>query len=437
MARVRDLWFTTVKDAEGKPERKKTAKHPDNGGNPGANRWQAVWIGPDGREKTATRRIKEAAKDYARKMEEDLARGEYVDPAAGKALFGAYGKRWLGSRAGIDPASLMRYESMYRLHVEPIFGKRKVGSIRPSEIQESLTELSGRFEASTVITALLVLQGILDLALADEKIKRNPARSEIVKAPAHVHKDVIAWRDDVVWAIIDAHPDHLRAMPVLGAGCGMRAGEWFGLALEDVDFDEKVIHVRRQIKKLGSRFIFALPKMDKQRTIPMPEWVALYLRTHIDAYKPRPLTLPWERLSGKERTHDLLFRWPTDDLYVRHRNYDETIWKPALVRAGVLAEPTKDARGRRRYATTRQEGTHQLRHYYASITLAAGVTIKELSEYLGHADPALTLRVYAHMLTTSHDRAREAIDKHMRRPGSSPGRTETELSYGQDQGTTQ
>ncbi|MEU8270530.1 tyrosine-type recombinase/integrase [Sphaerisporangium sp. NPDC049002] len=96
-----------------------------------------------------------------------------------------------------------------------------------------------------------------------------------------------------------------------------------------------------------------------------------------------------------------------------------------------MAEPTKDARGRRRYATTRQQGTHQLRHYYASITLAAGVTIKELSEYLGHADPALTLRVYAHMLTTSHDRACKA-DKHMRRPRSSLGRTETELNHEHD-----
>ncbi|MFI6889123.1 tyrosine-type recombinase/integrase [Streptosporangium canum] len=421
-----------MKNADGKSEKKKTAKHPDSGGNREANRWQAIWIGPDGKEKTATRRVKEEARSYARKMEEDLARGEYIDATAGRVLFDAYGKRWLGSRAGIDPASLMRYESMYRIHIEPKFGHRKVGSIRPSEIQEFLAELSERFQASTVITALLVLQGILSLALADEKIKKNPARSEIVKAPAHIHKDVVAWRDDIVQAIIDAHPAHLRAMPVLGAGCGMRAGEWFGIALEDIDFDEKVIRVRRQIKKLGSRFIFSLPKMDKERTVPMSEWVADYLRTHIDAYKPRPFTLPWEKLNGKERTHNLLFRWATDDLYIRHRNYDETVWKPALVRAGVISEPTKDPRGRRKYVTTRQQGTHQLRHYYASITLAAGVTIKELSEYLGHADPALTLRVYAHMLTTSHDRAREAIDERMHRPHSSPGRTETELINGKD-----
>ena len=53
---------------------------------------------------------------------------------------------------------------------------------------------------------------------------------------------------------------------------------------------------------------------------------------------------------------------------------------------------------RRRYVTTRKEGIHQLRHYYASVMLAGGVSIKELAEYLGHSDPAFTLRVYAHML---------------------------------------
>ncbi|MEO3801475.1 site-specific integrase [Nonomuraea sp. B1E8] len=218
---------------------------------------------------------------------------------------------------------------------------------------------------------------------------------------------MVPWPDLVVLSINAAHPEHLRAMPGLGAGCGMRAGEWFGLALQDVDFDEMVIHVRRQIKKLNSEFVFALPKRDKERTIPMSQWVAEHLRMHLDAHEPRPYTLPREKTSGKPRTHNLLFRWATDDW---HRNYDETVWKPALVAAGVIPEPVKDARGRRRYLTTRQQGTHQLRHYFASVTLAGGVTIKDLSEYLGHADPALTLSVYAHMPPSSHDRVREAID---------------------------
>jgi integrase len=121
--------------------------------------------------------------------------------------------------------------------------------------------------------------------------------------------------------------------------------------------------------------------------------------------------IPWERLSGKSRTCNILFRWPTDDRHIKARSYSETVWKPALVKAGLIPEPATDGRGRRRYVTTRKEGIHQLRHYYASVMLAGGVPIKELAEYLGHRDPAFTLRVYAHMLPSSHERARAVIDE--------------------------
>jgi integrase len=91
------------------------------------------------------------------------------------------------------------------------------------------------------------------------------------------------------------------------------------------------------------------------------------------------------------------------------------------VKAGVVVEPARDPRGRRRYVTTRREGIHQLRHYYASVMPAGGVSIKELAEYLGHSDPSFTLRVYAHMLPCSHDRARAVINDRFARvigPGS-------------------
>ena len=44
--------------------------------------------------------------------------------------------------------------------------------------------------------------------------------------------------------------------------------------------------------------------------------------------------------------------------------------------------------------------------------LAEGLSIRELADYLGHVDPAFTLRVYAHLLPSSHDRARQVINDH-------------------------
>jgi integrase len=53
---------------------------------------------------------------------------------------------------------------------------------------------------------------------------------------------------------------------------------------------------------------------------------------------------------------------------------------------------------------------HALRHFYASALLAQGVSIKELAEYLGHSDPGFTLRTYTHLVPSSYQRARLAID---------------------------
>jgi integrase len=63
-----------------------------------------------------------------------------------------------------------------------------------------------------------------------------------------------------------------------------------------------------------------------------------------------------------------------------------------------------------KYQSAREHGMHALRHFYASALLDAGENIKAVSEYMGHADPGLTLRVYAHLMPDSRKRARCAID---------------------------
>jgi hypothetical protein len=57
---TRDLWFTEGK----RGPKRKTGKHPDNGGDKNANRWQAVWTDPDGKEATHTCATKLAAGHY-------------------------------------------------------------------------------------------------------------------------------------------------------------------------------------------------------------------------------------------------------------------------------------------------------------------------------------------------------------------------------------
>ncbi|MFF5219532.1 tyrosine-type recombinase/integrase [Micromonospora sp. NPDC000442] len=64
-----------------------------------------------------------------------------------------------------------------------------------------------------------------------------------------------------------------------------------------------------------------------------------------------------------------------------------------------------------RYPGRPAQRQHVLRHTYASVLLDSGESIKALSMYLGHADPGFTLRTYTHLLPTSEDRTRRAIER--------------------------
>jgi integrase len=417
MGFTKDLWTRPEKQPDDKIKRVPNARWGKG------KRWLACWQDPDGNERTKAFRVKTPADNHWRDMESARDRGEYVDPKAGRELFGALAWAWLASLM-VDPNTKIRYEIVLRLYVEPEFGRRAVKAIKASEVQAFLAKLGETLGYATVDKALGILQGVLDLAEADGAVKKNVARSQVIQRAKRTVEQVQAWGDDRVFALIDAHPDEFRLFPIIGSSCGLRAAETLGLALEDIDFDERVIRVRRQLKRLGrdrsnpesrAEHIFSLPKNDQERIVPMSDWTAQSIRVHIAKYKPRPCTLSWEKPGGPPRTHNILFRWH-DGKFVAYRNLSEEIWKPALSAVGVIGPPAPNGRGQMRYATTGKEGPHQLRHYYASVALADGVNIKELATYLGHADPGFTLRVYGHLLPDSHDRARQAIDRRMFRP---------------------
>lgn len=252
MAYAKDQWTKAVKQADGKVQRERNEKRWGRG-----KRWLGVWLDPYGDGKSRAFETKARALQYATGMETDRDRGDYLDPNAGKVRLDEVWPRWIKSRT-IDPASEIHDESKWRLRVLPLFGRRMVKSILPSEIAVWLTDLIGVYGPSTARSALLVLSGCLELAVADELIKRNPALSKIVKKPARYFAKVVAWSDETVEAIIEAHPDQLRLLPIIGSATGLRQGELFGLSVDDFDFDAQVIRVRRQVKRLRPEYVFAL-----------------------------------------------------------------------------------------------------------------------------------------------------------------------------------
>jgi integrase len=406
MARVRDLWFKTVTDSDGVKKREKTARHGKG------KRWLAIWTDLEGREQTQAFEKKSAAEKHGSLMEADKARGHYIDPNGGKMRLVALvegDEGWLTSLTA-DPSTRQIYQGYWRVHVKPKFGQREIGSIRPSEIRTWLKQLEKQLAKSTANRVLAFLDQLLQSAVDNDLIAKNPCASKTVQKPKAEPRKVVPWPMERVVAVTGALPARYKIMATLGAGLGLRQGEIFGLTVEDVDFDKGVVHVRQQVKLVSAKLLFGLPKHDREREVPLPESVAAAMEEHLDLFPAREVVLPWEEVDGEPLNLRLILT--SRESKALNRNYINTyVWKPALVSAGVVTQADLDVRvPGRRNQRNRKHGMHALRHFYASVLLDAGVSPKALAEYLGHQDPGYTLRTYTHLIAGSEDRAGQAID---------------------------
>ena len=356
--------------------------------------WRVRWRDPAGRQRSRSFNRRVDADRHRSTVAADLVRGQYIDPDAGKVTFEYYAKTWLAAQT-FDAATAEAVALRLRLQAYPVLGLRQLREVKPSTIQAWLRGLTGL--APTYQRVIFAnVSTIFAAAVDDELLVKNPCRATSVRKPRADPRKVVPWEQETVRHMRDRLPERYRVVATLAAGLGLRQGEIFGLSPDDIDFLRGRVEIRRQVKLYGSnRQAFALPKGRKTRTVPLPDSVRDELAAHLTRYPAQGVTLPWETVSGEDVTVPLLL-W-TRERSALNRNYFNTyVWKRALTAAGVSA--------------TRENGCHALRHFYASTLLDAGESIKALSEYLGHSDPGFTLRTYTHLMPSSDERTRRAVD---------------------------
>jgi len=393
MGHVQDRWYKRVVDTVTKKvTREKTSVYGVG------DRYKVRYVDHSGRERSKTfpDRQKKQADDYLSEVEGELRRGTYIDPSAGKITFEEYGTRWLRSQS-FDESTREITGVRLRLHVFPDLGSRNLDAIRPSDVRELLRALQEKNLAASYRQVIFIhVQTIFNAAIDDERVRKNPCNASSVQKPQIPLRKVVPWSAERVHAVRKAMNVRYRLTVLLGAGLGLRQGEVFGLAVEDVDFDDQVVHVLRQVKIVGGKPCFGPPKGGKTREVPLPDSVASAIRAHMSTHPPVSITLPWQKPDGEPTTARLITT-SRDRTAAWRPVYNQWTWLPALKKAGVDRQ-------------LRVDGFHALRHFYASTLLDAGETITALSSYLGHADPGFTLKVYTHLMPSSKQRTRTAVD---------------------------
>ncbi|GGO56725.1 hypothetical protein GCM10012287_50960 [Streptomyces daqingensis] len=408
---IQDRWYKTSTGDDGKPVKTRTDRYGTG------MRYRARYVAPDGTEKSRSfpDRQKREADAWLANTAADMTRGAYVDPKAARTTFRQYAERWLAVQT-TDVSTQDGAERYLRLHAYPHIGSRPLGSFKPEHVRKWLRELEDRGVPGTYAVHIYgTVRAVLSAAVDDGYLARNPCSARSVRPPARDTKRVTPWLPEHVAAVRGALPGRFQAIVDAAGGCGLRQGEVFGLAADAVDFEAQTVHVVRQVKLIRGQAVFAPPKCEKERDIPLPAVVSDALRSHMRRCEPVKVTLPWRRLDGPQVTHNLIFTG-TRGTVIRRKDFNTRYWKPALVAAGVLPEPEPGESPE----AAREHGTHALRHFYASVLLEAGENIRAVSEYLGHADPAMTLRVYAHLMPSSRERTRKAIDSVLGGPAPPP-----------------
>ncbi|KAB2973265.1 site-specific integrase [Streptomyces sp. SS1-1] len=342
-----------------------------------SGRWQARYRDPN------TGQLRGAEETYATKtdaevalahIEADITRGQWNDPDAGKVHFGEYATAWLKDRK-LAARSRERHESVIRLHLLPTFGERALSSITTAQVRAWRTKCLERTGEPTVVKAYQIMRAILNTAVDDELIRRNPCRIKGADRYDVPERPVLTVSE--VYAVADAITPRYRLLVLLAAFAGLRFGELASLRRRDVDADNAALMVQRSQAEMQTGALFdKAPKSNAGvRPVAFPTELMPDVRRHLDAY------------AGAGRDSHV-FLGPQGGRLRRSNFRDD--WINARKKAGITADVH----------------FHDLRH--TGNTLAAsGASLRELMTRMGHSTPRAAL-IYQHMV---NGRDREIADR--------------------------
>jgi len=329
-------------------------------------RYDVRYRGTDGSEHSKTFRTRHDADRFAATVETDKLRGAWVDPNGARITLEAYATGWLETRGGLRPRTRETYEAQLRLHVLPELGGLRLSALTPQVIRDWHHGLiaSEGVSANTAAKCYRLLRTILNTAVADELLARNPCR--IVRAGIERVAERPTATVAQVWQVADAMPTHLRAMVLLAGFCGLHLGELLGLEQRHVNVLHGVLTVEQQEHQLrNGELVIGPPKSEAgRRTIALPPFLVPKIESHLARFAapgPDGRVFAGER-GGPLRRHVVQKHW-------------------------TRARSTVDLPTGFRF--------HDLRHTANTLTAAAGASTRDLMHRMGHASAQAALR-YQH-----------------------------------------
>ncbi|QMU75522.1 site-specific integrase [Streptacidiphilus sp. PB12-B1b] len=352
-----------------------------------SGRWQVRYPAPDGLDRPApsTFRTKKEATDWLADKQAEIRAGAWVDPDAGKIPFGVYAAAWIKQRR-LEQTTRELYDTLLRRHLVPSFGAVAVADITPAGVRlwrAAHLELAG---APTVAKSYALLRAVMNTAVEDQLITRNPCRikgGSVVDTPERPTATVAE-----VFEIAEAMQPRYRLLVLLAGFLGLRWGELIALRGQDVDLEAGTVRVRAAIAELrsGERVVKPPKSRAGVRTVAVPEVILPSLRQHMLTFAE----------SGRDGRVFVGAKGATP-----RRNHFNRLWHRACDAIGIKGLHF-----------------HDLRHTGNTLTASTGASTKELMARFGHSTTRAAL-IYQHATEerqrTIADALNEQIIKGMKR----------------------
>src|SRR5918998_5515924 len=319
----------------------------------------------------------------------DQAKGTlFSDP--GRLTVGDYLQSWLfdTARYQVSEGTFERYERTYRNHLEPFFGGLRlreltaahIRAFKARKIEEGLHPQHRRFDAGPPLRGAEPSGG-----RRPDPVQPRKSREKGRYARTIAHE--VSSQEEASRLLRAAVGTRDEALITLALRTGMRQGELAALRWEDVDLAGKPSITVRHSADTRTKTRVSTTKTGKERKIHIGPRTVDVLKAHrARQLKERMAAASWANsglvfpnTKGKIRRCDTVVR--------SLRRYLEEVGLPLGVRF------------------------HDLRHTAGTLALRQGVPLHTVSRMLGHADPAMTLRRYAHVLEDMREDAARAMDE--------------------------
>jgi integrase len=350
----------------------------------------------NGKRRTITKTVHGSEEDAEVKLTEMLRErdtGSAIDPS--KTTLGQYLDQWL-DEVQVEAKTLERYRGLVKHQLKPHLGGVVLQDLKPAAVKSWHTTLrecgyikNGKVKPladRTVLHAHRLLAKALKDAKGVQLISSNPA-IDIPQPKVQTTKAMQILKAGEPRKVLDALMGHdLYPIAHLALASGMRRGELLGLAWSCVDLDRGIVRVLVSLEQTKDGLRIKPPKSKAgMRAITIPPATVHVLREH----KARQSAIRLKLGLGKAG-NDLVF--PGVDGELHDPDKLSKAWKRAVKSLGL---PNVDF--------------HGLRHTHASALIAAKEDIVKISKRLGHANPNVTLTVYAHLFDNDDASAAVAI----------------------------